>query len=68
MTTFMLSSKEYSQLRVREWLHMIGPALPNLPRILTARSRVLRRFGTAIARPAFPARGDLDLALLPRDF
>jgi MGT family glycosyltransferase len=47
---------------------MLGPALPNMPRILAARSRLLRRFGAAIPRPAFPARGDLNLALLPRDF
>ncbi|HEY3058799.1 MAG TPA: macrolide family glycosyltransferase [Chloroflexota bacterium] len=69
MTTLILSSSAYTQLRPREWLHMLGPALPNIPHVLAARSRVLRRFGTSVfPRPAFPARGDLNIALLPRDF
>src|SRR6266567_7098255 len=39
------------------------------PHVLAARSRVLRRFGKSVfPRPAFPARGDLNIALLPRDF
>jgi MGT family glycosyltransferase len=68
MTTFMLSGSVYRALRPREWRHAIVPALPGVPRVIAARSHLVRRFGAAaFPRPAFPARGDLNLALFPRE-
>lgn len=69
MTTFLLSPAQFKRLAPREWLHMVGPMLPGVPRVVSARSRLVRRFGNAVLpRPAFPASGGLNIAFLPRDF
>jgi hypothetical protein len=47
MTTFILSPSQLTRLRPREWLHMLGPMLPGLAKVASARSRLLRRFGKA---------------------
>lgn len=68
LTTIVLGSAEYRQLRLREWLHMLRPALSSFVPIVIARSRLLREFGASVPRPAFPAFGDLNLAMFPRLF
>jgi MGT family glycosyltransferase len=48
---------------------MLRPMLPGVPRVVSARSRLVRRFGTSVLpRPAFPATGGLNIAFFPRDF
>jgi MGT family glycosyltransferase len=69
MTTFMPSAAQFMRLSPREWIHMLRPILPSLPRVASVRSRVIRRFDkSAMPPPAFPARGGLNIAFLPRDF
>lgn len=68
LTTIVLGTDAYRSLRVREWLHMLGPMLPSLAPIVVARTRLLREFGTSVPRPAFPAFGDLNVAMFPRLF
>ena len=69
MTTFMLSSAQLRQLSLREWLRMLLPMLPNIPSVVSRRSRLIRGFGASAfpQRPAFPARGDLNIAFIPRE-
>jgi Binding-protein-dependent transport system inner membrane component len=68
MTTFVPSRAQFKRMRLREWLHTLRPMLPNIPRLMSARTHVLRRFGNAVPRPAFPASGDLNIAFFPREF
>jgi hypothetical protein len=70
MTTFMLSSSQFMRLRPLEWIHMGRPMLSGILRVVSARSRLVRRFGKATLPkpPLFPARGGLNLSFLPRDF
>jgi MGT family glycosyltransferase len=69
MTTFMPGPAQFARLTPREWIHMVKPMLPSLPSVIGARSRLVRRFGkSAFPRPAFPARGGLNIGLFPRDF
>src|SRR6185295_11043887 len=69
MTTFMVGSAQFRQLRLREWVRMLLPMLPSIPGVVSRRSRLIRRFGASAfpARPAFPARGDLNIAFIPRE-
>ena len=68
-TTIVLGGPQYQQMSLREWLHMLRPALPSLVPILVARTRLLRQFkGPVVPRPAFPALGDVNLGLFPKDF
>ncbi|MBB6376299.1 MGT family glycosyltransferase [Pseudonocardia eucalypti] len=68
MTTFMLGTKDLKVLTAREWARFIGPGLPDLPAVLSAKRRLVRRFGKALFPPAptFPMRGDLTLFPIPR--
>jgi MGT family glycosyltransferase len=69
MTTFLLARAQYKRLSPREWIHMLLPMLPGVSRVVSARSRLIRRFGNSVLpRPAFPARGGLNIAFFPRDF
>ena len=68
MTTFLPSAAQFLRLTPREWIHMVRPMLPSLPRVVSLRSRLIRRFGKSVVpRPAFPAVGGLNIAFLPRD-
>src|SRR5262249_30695783 len=68
-TTILLGTDQYRQVSLREWLHTLQPSLPSLVPIVVARSRLFRLFAkSTIPRPAFPAIGDLNLALFPREF
>src|ERR1700730_2968311 len=68
MTTFLPSPAQFLKVSPREWIHMVRPMMPSLPRVLSLRSRLIRRFGKSVLpRPAFPARGELNIAFLPRD-
>lgn len=68
MTTFMVGSAELKILRPREWVCSLRPTVPDLPRALAARQRLVRRFGKDIYPPAptFPMRGDLTIFPVPR--
>jgi hypothetical protein len=68
MTTFMFSAAAFAHLTLREWVHMLMPALPNLPNVIRARSRVIRRFGKSVypPRPTLPMRGGLNIVFIPR--
>jgi MGT family glycosyltransferase len=69
MTTFLPSAAQLLRLTPREWIHMVRPMLPSLLRVVSLRSRIVRRFGKSVLpRPAFPAVGGLNIAFLPRDF
>jgi MGT family glycosyltransferase len=68
LTTIVLGLGEYRRLRAREWLHMLRPMLPSVVPIITARTRLLRQFGSSVPRPAFPAFGDLNIAMFARLF
>jgi MGT family glycosyltransferase len=70
MTTIMLGPAQYRSLTPREWLRMLAPMLPGLPRVVALRSRLGRRFGSAAwpGGPAFPTRGGLNIVFVPRDF
>lgn len=70
MTTFMISQSQLRQVTLREWIHLLMPVIPNIPGMSSARSRAVRSFGTAAfpERPVFPARGDLNIAFIPREF
>jgi MGT family glycosyltransferase len=50
-------------------LQMAGQALPNLPGILSARRRLIRRYGAAypLARPLFPMRDGLNIVYTARE-
>ena len=68
MTTVLIGGKEMSCLRVREWAHFIGEALPGVPAARSAKRRVVQRFGKRAYPPApsLPMRGDLTLFPVPR--
>jgi hypothetical protein len=70
MTTLLLSSALMSRVSLREWLHIVAPALAGIPRMLSIRSQAMRRFGRSAfpKSPVFPARGDLNIAFIPREF
>jgi MGT family glycosyltransferase len=69
LTTILLGSAEFRQLRLREWIHMLRPMLPSVVPVAMARSRLLRRYDASVVpRPAFPALGGLNFALFPRAF
>jgi MGT family glycosyltransferase len=48
---------------------MLLPMLPTIPGVVSRRSRLIRHFGASAfpQRPAFPARGDLNIAFIPRE-
>jgi MGT family glycosyltransferase len=69
MTTFSPTAAQLRRLSPREWIHMVRPMLPSLPRVVSLRTRLLRRFSRSVVpRPAFPARGGLNIAFFPREF
>lgn len=68
MTTFMFSVAAFAHLTLREWIHMLRPSLSNVPNVLRARSRVIRRFGKSAypPKPTLPMRGGLNIVFIPR--
>ena len=57
------------QLTARDLLLVVGQALPQLPGFLSARRRLLRRYGTAYpaAKPLFPMRDRLNIVFTARE-
>lgn len=68
MTTFMIDMAQV-KMAPRETMHMVLPLLGGVPKVVSRRSRLIRRYGKPAfpPRPAFPARGDLNLAFVPRE-
>jgi hypothetical protein len=69
MTTLVPGAADYRRLTAREWVTAILPMLPDLPRVVAARRRVVRRFGPRIFPPAptLPLRGDVTIFPIPRE-
>jgi MGT family glycosyltransferase len=68
MTTMMVGGGELRSLTIREWAHFVRTAVPDLPGTLSARRRVVQRFGKQILPPppTFPMRGDVTIFPIPR--
>jgi MGT family glycosyltransferase len=62
ITTFVLEGAKLG-LSWRDYLHMIGGALPRVPRLLAARQALVKRYGRASLPPKhiFPCTGDLNI-------
>lgn len=69
VTTMTLGAADYQRLTAREWIASLLPMLPNLPRVVAARWRVLRRFGKRLYPPAptLPMRGDVTIFPIPHE-
>jgi MGT family glycosyltransferase len=70
MTTLMLGTADFKRLTAREWMASLLPMLADLPRVLRARRRVVRRFGKHLYPPAptLPMRGDVTIFPIPPEF
>jgi MGT family glycosyltransferase len=57
------------QLKPRDLLRILGQALPQLPKILSARRRLIERYGSAFpsAKPLFPMRDRLNIVYTARE-
>jgi hypothetical protein len=66
---FVFEGAQESQMAPREFLLLMGRALPLLPGMLAARRRLIRRYGKAAfpSRPIFPLRGGLNLVYTARE-
>ncbi|MFB9905603.1 macrolide family glycosyltransferase [Allokutzneria oryzae] len=69
MTTVMLGAKDIKVLTAREWAHFLRVMLPDVPSVIAARRRLLRRFGKQYYPPAptLPMRGDVTIFPVPRE-
>ncbi|MDI1449906.1 macrolide family glycosyltransferase [Polyangium sp. 6x1] len=69
MTTFIPNPAQFPRLTLREWIHMLRPILPSIPGVVSARSRVVRRFGQSLypPKPTLPMRGGTNIVFVPRD-
>lgn len=69
MTTLLLGAADYKRLTVREWRSMLLPMLPDVPRVLAGRRRLVRSFGKDAfpPTPVLPLRGDLSIFPIPRE-
>lgn len=68
MTTMMLGGDAFRSQTPREFLQFLRAAVPDIPRAVAARRRVVRRFGKQNfpPRPALPMRGDVTIFPIPR--
>jgi MGT family glycosyltransferase len=68
MTTMLVGADAFRAQTGREWLRFLGPTLRDVPAVVAAKRRVVRRFGADVfpPRPAFPTLGDVTLFPLPR--
>lgn len=66
---FVFEGAQEAQMAPREFLMLIGRALPLLPRMLAARRRLIRRYGKEAfpSRPIFPLRGGLNIVFTARE-
>lgn len=69
MTTFLFNTAQLKQVTMRELFYMFWPVLPSIPKVVSARSRVIRRFGKSAfpPPPTLPMRGDLNIVFVPRE-
>lgn len=69
MTTFLLGTADLGGLTAREWLGFVRSSVADLPSVLAARRRLVRRFGKELypPRPTLPMRGDLTIFPIPRE-
>ncbi|MCP3803123.1 glycosyl transferase [Allokutzneria sp. A3M-2-11 16] len=69
MTTFMLGTKDFTCLTAREWFSSMVPMVPDIPAVVRAKRRLLKRVGKDIfpPRPALPMRGDVTIFPIPRE-
>jgi MGT family glycosyltransferase len=68
MTTMMLGGDAFRSQTAREFLQFLRAAVPDIPRAVAARRRVVRRLGKQNfpPRPALPMRGDVTIFPIPR--
>jgi MGT family glycosyltransferase len=68
MTTMLVGADAFRAQTGREWLTFLGPTLRDVPAVVAAKRRVVRRFGADVfpPRPAFPTPGDVTLFPIPR--
>lgn len=69
MTTMLLGPADFKGLTAREWAYTLRLMLPDFPRAVRARRRVLGRFGREVvpSTPMLPMFGDLTLFPIPRE-
>ncbi|MGW0231522.1 macrolide family glycosyltransferase [Actinopolymorpha singaporensis] len=69
MTTMLLGPADFRGLTAREWAYTLRLMLPDFPRAVRARRRVLGRFGREVvpSTPMLPMFGDLTLFPIPRE-
>ena len=68
MTTMLLGADAFRSQTAREWLQFLKAVVRDVPAVVPARQRVVRRFGKGLfpPRPAFPTLGDVTLFPIPR--
>jgi MGT family glycosyltransferase len=68
MTTMLVGPDAFRSQTAREWLQFLRATVRDMPAAVSARQRLVRRFGKDLfpPRPAFPARGDVTLFPIPR--
>ncbi|SDM42501.1 macrolide family glycosyltransferase [Allokutzneria albata] len=69
MTTFMLGTKDFGCLTAREWFSSMLPMVPDIPSVVMAKRRLLKRLGKDIypPSPTLPIRGDVTIFPIPRE-
>jgi MGT family glycosyltransferase len=68
MTTMLVGTDAFRGQAPREWLRFVKAAVRDVPAVVAARQRVVRRLGADLfpPRPAFPTLGDITLFPIPR--
>jgi MGT family glycosyltransferase len=68
MTTMLLGTDGFRSQTAGELFQFVRAAVRDIPAVLAARQRVVRRFGKELfpPRPAFPTLGDVTLFPIPR--
>jgi hypothetical protein len=68
MTTMLVGTDAFRSQTAGEWFPFLRATVRDIPAVVAAKRRVVRRFGNEIFPPwpAFPARGDITLFPIPR--
>jgi MGT family glycosyltransferase len=68
MTTMLVGTDAIRSQTAGEWLQFLKAAVRDMPAVIAARQRLVRRFGKDLfpPRPAFPTLGDVTLFPIPR--
>jgi MGT family glycosyltransferase len=68
MTTMLVGTDAFRSQTAGEWLQFLKAAVRDMPAVIAARQRLVRRFGKDLfpPRPAFPTLGDVTLFPIPR--